>query len=145
MAIDTVSVGRLMHLSQVSTTIGTPIETLRALNPQYKLDIIPAVEKHYPLTLPRYDVTRYIELQGDIMAKDTLYLAQYLKQSTSSATLKSIVSEGAGASQSHRVKSGDTLGAIANKYRVSVSQLTKWNHLRTTSTLRIGQIIRIYK
>lgn len=144
MATDTVSVGRLMHLSQVSTTIGTPIETLRALNPQYKLDIIPAVEKNYPLTLPCYDVTRYIESQADIMAKDTLYLAQYLKQSTSSTTLKSIVSEG-GSSQSHKVRSGDTLGAIASKYRVTVSQLTKWNHLRTTSTLRIGQIVRIYK
>ena len=43
----------------------------------------------------------------------------------------------------HRVKSGDTLGAIARRYRVSVSQITRLNGISSNSILRIGQNLRI--
>ncbi len=42
----------------------------------------------------------------------------------------------------HRVKSGDTLGAIARRYGTSVSELCRLNGLKPTSTLRIGQSLR---
>ena len=35
--------------TQISSTIDVPLETLRTLNPQYKLDIIPATNKTYTL------------------------------------------------------------------------------------------------
>ncbi|MBR2962306.1 MAG: lytic transglycosylase domain-containing protein, partial [Alistipes sp.] len=54
-ATDTVMVHRVMHLGQVASTLNIPIETLRDLNPQYKLDIVPATKKAYSLRLP----TRY--------------------------------------------------------------------------------------
>lgn len=38
----------------------------------------------------------------------------------------------------HTVKSGDNLGSIARKYRVTINQLMKWNNLKS-STIRIGQ------
>ena len=41
----------------------------------------------------------------------------------------------------HRVKSGDTLGGIAKRYRVRVSDLKRWNP--STRVLRIGQKIYI--
>lgn len=44
----------------------------------------------------------------------------------------------------YRVKSGDTLGHIAAKYHVGVSQLKRWNHLRG-DMLQIGQKIKIYQ
>ncbi len=43
----------------------------------------------------------------------------------------------------HRVKSGDTLGAIARKYGTTINQLCRLNGLKSTSVLRIGQSIRI--
>ena len=43
----------------------------------------------------------------------------------------------------YRVKSGDYLGKIANKYGVSVNNLKRWNNLRSTR-LRIGQRIYVY-
>lgn len=141
LSTDTIGINKLMHLSQVATTLGTSMETLRALNPQYKLDIIPAADRVYPLTLPSNDVSRYIDMQNEILAKDTLYLAQYLKSPNPKAALETASSS----HTSHRVKSGDTLGAIANKYHVSVSQLLKWNKLKTTSVLRIGQVIQILR
>ena len=44
----------------------------------------------------------------------------------------------------YKVKSGDTLGGIAKKYRVSVKNLQKWNKLSCT-TIRMGQKLKIYK
>ncbi|MDR1675687.1 MAG: LysM peptidoglycan-binding domain-containing protein [Tannerella sp.] len=43
----------------------------------------------------------------------------------------------------HTVRKGDTLGAIARRYRTSVSKLCQMNNLKTTSILRIGQKIRV--
>lgn len=45
----------------------------------------------------------------------------------------------------YRVKSGDTLSHIAVRYHVTVAQLQKWNHLRSTDNISIGQKIKIYK
>ncbi|MDR2917133.1 MAG: peptidoglycan DD-metalloendopeptidase family protein [Tannerella sp.] len=42
----------------------------------------------------------------------------------------------------HRVRKGETLGAIANKYGTSVTELCRLNGISKTSTLSIGQSIR---
>lgn len=44
----------------------------------------------------------------------------------------------------YRVKSGDTLGHIALRYHVGVSQLKRWNRLHT-DMLQIGQRLKIYR
>jgi len=43
----------------------------------------------------------------------------------------------------HRVKSGETLGAIARRHRTSVNELCRLNGIRSTTTLRIGQQLRV--
>jgi membrane-bound lytic murein transglycosylase D len=45
----------------------------------------------------------------------------------------------------YRVKKGDTLGAIAKRYRVTVKQLMTWNKIRSANSLSIGQRLRIEK
>jgi len=47
-----------------------------------------------------------------------------------------------GSSSQHKVRSGETLGTIAARYRVTVSQLQQWNGLRGTR-LVIGQVLRV--
>ncbi len=49
---------------------------------------------------------------------------------------------GGGGSRVHTVKKGETLGGIANRYRVSVSQLRTWNDL-SGSRIRAGQKLRV--
>ncbi|MCE0556679.1 LysM peptidoglycan-binding domain-containing protein [Motilimonas sp. E26] len=44
----------------------------------------------------------------------------------------------------HIVKSGDTLWDLAKKYNVKQQDLTKWNGLAKSSTLKIGQKLKIY-
>jgi membrane-bound lytic murein transglycosylase D len=43
----------------------------------------------------------------------------------------------------HRVKSGETLGHIAGKYGVRVSEIKRWNGLRS-DMIQIGQRIVVY-
>jgi membrane-bound lytic murein transglycosylase D len=44
--------------------------------------------------------------------------------------------------KNHKVKKGESLGALANKYDVSVSELKKWNNLKG-SQIMVGQTLKI--
>lgn len=43
----------------------------------------------------------------------------------------------------HRVEAGDTLSALAARYRVSASSIARWNRIALNSTLSLGQVLRI--
>jgi len=43
----------------------------------------------------------------------------------------------------HRVRSGETLGSIASRYGMSVSALTRKNHISSRSRIRPGQKLRV--
>ncbi len=137
LATDTVHIDKIMHLGQVSEVLEIDIELLRQLNPQYRKDIIPATTKNYSLRLPQRYVTEYIEKEELIASKDSVYLKEFINpaavekaKSTPSYTV-------------HRVKSGETLGAIAAKYRVSTRAIIQWNNLRNPDRLSIGQRLKI--
>jgi len=44
----------------------------------------------------------------------------------------------------YKVRSGDTLSEIAERFNVTVRQLMTWNRLRTSSSLRAGQRLVVY-
>lgn len=138
LATDTITIRRIMHLGQVASTLDIPIEMLRKLNPQYKLDIIPATTKSYALTLPTQFVSQYIEKEKEIFSKDSVYLKEYINPANID---KKRLERGF----TYTVKNGDTLSGIANRYRVSVKSLMQWNGLRSANRLRVGQKLRIEK
>lgn len=43
----------------------------------------------------------------------------------------------------HRIRSGDYLGKIARRYHTSVSKICRLNHIRSTTTLRVGRTLRV--
>jgi len=45
----------------------------------------------------------------------------------------------------YKINNGDTLGGIANKYGVKVSQIATWNSISTKKHLRVGQKLKIYQ
>ena len=137
LSVDTLHIARLMHLNQISSTIDVPLETLRQLNPQYKLDITPATTKAYTLVLPQRNVAQYIAHEPEIQSKDSMYLKEYINP----ANIDKKRQERSGTI--YVVKRGDTLGAIARRYRVTTSQLMRWNNIRNAHKLRIGQRLRI--
>ena len=138
-AVDTIQVSRLLHLGQVSSTIDVSTDALKMLNPQYKLDVIPATTKSYTLVLPANRVTEFISNQDSIYAKDSVYLKEYLDPAVveKKKTEQTVIY--------YRVKSGDTLGAIARRNQVTTSQLMRWNGIKNPNRLSIGQRLRIEK
>lgn len=135
-ATDTVTVNRILHLEQVASTIDLPIDMLRKLNPQYKMDIIPATQRNYALVLPMQFVSRYIENEEAIFSKDSTYLKEYINPDN--IDKKRLERPGF----TYTVKKGDTLGGIAQRNRVTVKELMRWNGLKSDK-LRIGQKLRI--
>ncbi len=135
---DTIAINRTMHLGQVASTLNIPIETLRQLNPQYKIDIIPAARKSYSLRLPTRYISEFIELQDSIYSKDTTYLKEYINP----ANLEKKRAEGVG--YTYTVRRGDNLGIIAKRNRCTVKEIMRWNRLKST-VIRPGQKLRINK
>lgn len=139
LALDTIKVHRITHFEQIASTIDVKVETLRQLNPQYRLDIIPASTKPYTLVLPQRNVAQYIEHEEAIMAKDSLYLKEYLNPTNldKKRQEQSVII--------YRVKRGDTLGGIARRHGVTVKQLMRWNGIKNAARIREGQRLRIEK
>lgn len=132
-ATDTVMISDRVHLQQIAEKVGISLDELKFLNPQYRYDIIPGNIKPYPLVIPFEHVNSYALNRDSILAH---------KPELAKREIKFEPSEGEVVY--YKVKSGDTLGGIAKKYRVSVKNLQKWNKLSST-TIHIGQKLRIYK
>lgn len=137
---DTIHIDRIMHLEQISSTIGTPMEVLKALNPQYKQQIVPAVRgRSYDIVLPLSEVPKFLDNEADIMGKDTIYLAEYMSPRKNGEMPQFVID-----SKIHKVKAGENLSIIARKYGVTVSQICKWNNIKNASKIRVGQKLEIF-
>ena len=69
------------------------------------------------------------------LSKNTVYIGQKIKLSTSANTKTQ-------KPKYHKVKQGDTLSEIAEKYNVSIKQLKRLNKLRSEN-IRLGQRLKI--
>ncbi|GAB5565116.1 MAG: hypothetical protein Wins2KO_21790 [Winogradskyella sp.] len=133
---DTVHVKQMITLDQVSEVTGINIEELQFLNPSYKLDIIPKIEgKTYALRLPREAIGIFTTHEEKIYA---FAKSEFDKREKPLPELVKVDTK-----IRYRVRSGDYLGKIARKYGVRVSQIKRWNGLRSNN-LRIGQRLTIY-
>ena len=126
----------MISLDQVAELTDTKIEILQQLNPSYKLDIIPVLDnKTYALRLPIEKVGGFIQNETQIYA---IAKAEFEAREKPLPQFFEIDSK-----IRYKVKSGDYLGKIARKFRVRVSQIKKWNGLRTND-IKIGQRLTIY-
>lgn len=139
---DTVRTTHRLHLMQVAEVLDIPIEDLRALNPQYRMDILPGT-KSYSLVLPDAKLEEFIEHEQEIYEYKADSLINNRRAQIEMAQ-KSSAAGGNGRYQTYKVKSGDTLGAIAKRYHVKVSQLQRWNGLKGTN-IRAGSVLKIYR
>ena len=135
--VDTFHIKKMLHLKQVSEVTGAPLELLKDLNPQYKHEIIPGNERTYILRIPFQYTNAFIEHEDSLHRhkSDTYF---------NPTTIKRIKEGGDGVRIVHKVQNGEYLGKIATKYRVSVSQIKKWNNLKSDS-IRVGQRLIIYR
>lgn len=135
-ATDTIRVKQQITLQQVASLTNLDIEELEFLNPSYKLGIIPVVkEENYVLRLPITAVGSFVNNEDAIYA----FVKEEVKETESPAPEPYEQAE----KIRYRVKSGDFLGRIADKYGVAVSQIKNWNGMRSNN-LKVGQSLVIY-
>ena len=136
--VDTVHINRNLHFRQISETIGIPLEQIRDLNPMYLHDVVPGNTHEYVLNLPHTYVNQFIDKEDEIYAyKDSVFF-----NPVSIKKIEKGVSD-EGQRVIHKVRKGETLGSIARRYHVSVSQIKSWNKLRSNN-IRINQKLVIY-
>ena len=137
---DTVQVKRLITFDQLTELLDVSKEQLQFFNPSYKLDIVPFVEgKKYSLRLPKDLIGKFVANEESIYA-----FVEAEKEKMEKPLPALVQTSGEGGNRIyHRVKSGDVLGKIANKYGVTVTNLKRWNSLRS-NTIQIGQRLTIY-
>ncbi|MBQ8866186.1 MAG: transglycosylase SLT domain-containing protein [Bacteroidaceae bacterium] len=134
---DTLHVSRNLHFQQVVDLCHVDMEAMRALNPQYRKDVVPGESMHCILRLPFDAVAMFIE-NGDSVynhkAKELLSRRKYVDLKTSR--------KGGGGFFYHTIKNGETLGSIARKYGTTVKALREENDMRNNN-IRAGKRLRI--
>ncbi|MDD4057383.1 MAG: LysM peptidoglycan-binding domain-containing protein [Bacteroidales bacterium] len=135
--VDTFEIKKPLHFGQISELLGIAKEDIADLNPQYVKQIIPGSgNKPYLLRLPFNYTTLFVDNEKQIFTfKDSVYFNPIVLNEAKSASTQTATY--------HTVRRGETLSHIAQRYRVRLSDLQRWNSVR--SNIRIGQRLVIYR
>ncbi len=143
LATDTVMVNKDLHFKQVVDFCDVELEEIRALNPQYKKDIVPGNSLSCILRLPPDAIHAFLEAGDSIYTHRASELLTKRKMVAIKETKNNKRSNKpvAGATY-YKIKKGDTLSSIAEKHKVSVKQLQRLNDIRGTR-ITAGKSLRI--
>lgn len=152
LATDTIMVSKDLHFDQLVEVCHLDKEELKALNPQYRTDLIPGESHACTLKLPTTAINAFLEAGDSIYAYRATELFKNRKEiaavvaeadskSTKSKKSKS-ASTSSGAVKTVTIKNGDTLGAIAARNHTTVAALQRLNNLRGTN-IRAGKKLRV--
>ena len=134
-ATDTVMIKNAMTFKQISALLDVPVAELQFLNPSYKREEIPYItgENHF-LRLPVNKVAVFTSNEDKIYAfvkyesnKRERPYERLASRSTNDSDNDGTVSR----IKYHKVRRGDSLSEISDRYGITMSELKKWNHLRS--------------
>lgn len=153
LVVDSVHVNRRVHFQQISDVMGIPIEEIRALNPQFRKDVIPGDIRPYSLVLPSLQVYAYIANEDSIVNHDASKYARRGIVEPSSGAVTGRDAKGEyyeeEVVQYHKVRKGETFTKIAKRYGITVATLRKYNKLGKSAVagknLKIVTTRRRYK
>ena len=147
MNVDTIMIKQYLHFNQVESTLGISKEKISALNPMYRINVIPAKpEKPYPLVLPEDKIMKFIDLDTTVFAfeREKYFPNNTLAKPESSSGGYFTPADIKGkAKVLYTVKSGDNVGFISSWFKVRSSDLRYWNNIRR-NLIREGQKLAIY-
>lgn len=140
LATDTVMINNALHLQQVSEVLQLDVATLRALNPQYKRDIVPGNTRPSVLKLPAAATYAFVGKE-DTVYKHRMeeYLANLVTTTGNATGNKAATRE----QITHVVLQGENLYTIANRYGVTAKDIRKWNGLSSNRVPK-GKRLKLY-
>ncbi|WP_416777726.1 murein transglycosylase D [Xenorhabdus budapestensis] len=129
-ALAKVEVGQQITLSQAAELSGLSLTSIKTYNPGYKQGMTSPYGPHY-IMLPKENASQLKHSLTDenVLKNIRLAVARNIRQLQQ---------------QSHyTVRSGDTLSAIAKRFKTSHQQLQRLNSLKTVDRLRVGQVLKV--
>jgi membrane-bound lytic murein transglycosylase D len=164
---DTVVVNKELHLEQIAGVIGTDIDLLRSLNPEFRRDIVPGNSKPYAIRMPISDTGKFIDNQDSIFNYRTTELLTKRAIVDVNDDLPTYTRSKRGGYSSKRgrynkrhnargggrrsrgcsgssvtIRKGQTLSEIAKRNGTTVAKLKKLNGIKG-SNIRAGKKIRV--
>lgn len=135
---DTIMVKQQMSFKQLSDLLDIPVSQLQMLNPSYKLNVIPAYkDKMHALRLPLDKIAIFTSNEDKVYAYVTYEASK--RERPYSSSLQNLVSRDSARNgdsyvvsktKYHKVRRGDNLSKIANRYDVSIAEIKRWNKLK---------------
>jgi membrane-bound lytic murein transglycosylase D len=144
--VDTVGVNKRVDFGTLSKVIDMSVEDISFLNGTYKLKEIPMNGDRHYIVLPVSKVGLFMANEETIYAQSEI--KKHEPEPVLSASQES-VPEGKVAKttwetgwKTHKVRKGESLGSIADKYDVSLAELRKWNKIKSTKIVA-GQSLKV--
>ncbi len=136
---DTLHVQKYLHFETFAKLTGTCVEELLQLNPSVRHNAIPDNGKRFIIRLPiaaklELEKNRHAILDSASKIGKSEFEQMARKASDNTYGRELIV---------YRVKNGDALGIIAQRYHVKLDDLRKWNRMRS-NVIRVGQRLNIW-
>jgi membrane-bound lytic murein transglycosylase D len=153
---DTVAVKNQMSFKQIADLLDMPQSQLQLLNPSYKLNVVPAYhgEQNF-LRLPKDKIATFVSNEDKIYAyvkhesenrtiptRLAMKIAPKGKPVRDTKSLEVSKDKEIKDIQFYKVQKGDNLGSIADKYNVNISDLKKWNNLKSNA-IALGKSLKI--
>jgi len=138
---DTVLVDHKISLREVAEGTNTPIDLINYLNPLYKRGVIPDGDEPMVLRLPSNKINTYLATMDRLYQQDDNYASALLNDDGTPDG--SMLYADHLVKKFHQVRRGEKLQSIASRYNCSVSEIKRWNKLRSTK-LFTGQRLTVF-
>ncbi len=139
-ATDTIGIKKHLTFKQISDLLDIPVAELQFFNPSYKRNEIPAIKgtTNY-LRLPKDKIAIFTSNEDKVYAYadyidskrerpyDRIASVKQNDPTNTSFSEADIVTR----TKYHKVRKGDNLTEISNRYGVTVAEVKKWNRLRS--------------
>ncbi|TDP60068.1 LysM peptidoglycan-binding domain-containing protein [Flavobacterium dankookense] len=144
-ATDTVLVKRALSFKQIADLLDVSVAELQFLNPSYKREVIPYITGNdYYLRLPLDKIALFASNEEKIYAyakyeenlREKPFQTMLASRDSSNTNTTSRV-------KYHKVRRGDNLSEISDRYGVTIAELKKWNRLKSNKA-PLGRNLKVY-
>tara|TARA_B100001250_G_scaffold409671_1_gene434502 strand:- start:2203 stop:3423 length:1221 start_codon:yes stop_codon:yes gene_type:complete len=134
--IDSVHLKRPVKIAHLAQILNIEQSLLGDLNPMYRVQLIPHLDdEKFPVFLPDYKWGVFLNNE------DSIYVELEKLEETEELTYPIYTDI---EKIKYKVKKGDYLGKIANRYNCRVSDIMQWNDLKSTK-IKLGKTLYIYR
>ena len=123
LSYDTYRLDQSISLKKLSAKLGVSYKVLKRLNPRYRTEYVPVYRNLQRIRLPKGFHSRAMAAIAQSRMAAPKYIVRDFRY--------------------YRVRRGDTLSGIAQRFRTRVSNIRRLNRLKRRSFIRVGQRLKV--